>query len=64
MIVAAGCFLLIKYLPYGEYLSLFIFVVVITILSVFAPKVFGREYYEHIYIVVIERFSNVVKNRN
>ncbi len=64
MIVAAGCFLLIKYLPYGEYLSLFIFVVVITILSVFAPKVFGREYYEHIYIVVREHFNNVVKNRN
>lgn len=51
IIVMIACYSITKYVDYGEYIAIFIFAVLGSILLLFSPKAFGKEYYENVYLV-------------
>jgi hypothetical protein len=63
MLVGVGCYLITRYVPYGEYTALLLFVGVGMILLIATPKIFGEEYYENVHSVVKSKLLSL-KNRN
>lgn len=58
MVVAAACFGVVKGVEQGEYIGIFIFIVIGLVLLIFTPKAFGEEYYQNIYTVVMRRLPS------
>ena len=63
MFVGAGCYLITRYVPYGEYTAILLFMGVGMILLIAIPQMFGKEYYENVHLVVKSKLLSL-KNRN
>ena len=60
-LVFAISYMSIPYIPHGEYVSLFIFVVIGVILLIFTPRLFGRIYYDNVYLVAKSKICKYVQ---
>lgn len=61
MLVTIGCYLIIRYVPYGEYTAILLFMGVGMILLIAIPQMFGKEYYENVYSVVKSKILSLKK---
>ena len=61
MLVTIGCYMMTRYVPYGEYTAVLLFVGLGLVLLTATPKVFGKEYYENVYMVVRRKVSSLKK---
>lgn len=63
MFVSVGCYLITRYVPYGEYTAILLFMGVGMILLIAIPQMFGKEYYENVYSVVKSKIL-LLRNKN
>lgn len=61
ILVTIGCYMMTRYVPYGEYTALLLFVGVGMILLIATPRMFGNEYYENVYLVVKSKINSYRK---
>jgi O-antigen/teichoic acid export membrane protein len=61
MLVTIGCYLITRYVPYGEYTAILLFMGVGMILLIAIPQMFGKEYYENVYSVVKSKILSLKK---
>ena len=61
ILVTIGCYLIIRYVPYGEYTAILLFMGVGMILLIAIPQMFGKEYYENVYSVVKSKILSLKK---
>ena len=52
VLLAIACLLAFSFIPYGEYIGIFVFGVMFILLFFYAPKIFGKDVYENIYLVL------------
>ena len=50
-ILAIVSYCIVRYASHGEYIGVFLYGVICVVLFVFAPKIFGKDFYENIYLV-------------
>lgn len=62
VLVTAVCCLIIRYVTYGEYISVFAFAFITLVLFISVPKVFGRDVYESIYLVAKDKILSMRKS--
>ena len=61
IVVTIVCYLIIRYLPYGEYTAILLFLGIGVILMLLKPRAFGKEYYENIYLLVKQKIMSFRK---
>ena len=61
VVVFAVYYAAIPYIPYGEYISLFMFVITGIFLLIFTPKLFGCIYYDNVYLVAKSKISGYIR---
>ena len=57
IILAIVCLFIFSFVPYGEYIGIFIFVAMFITIFFYAPKIFGQDVYENIYLVLKNKIS-------
>ena len=55
-------YMVIPYIPYGEYTSLFMFAIIGVFLLIFTPRLFGRIYYDNVYLVAKSKIGGYIQN--
>ena len=61
-IVAIVSYLIVCYANYGEYVGVFVFGVICLAISACTPKIFGKDFYESIYLVAKEKIVQQKQN--
>ena len=65
MLMTVGCYMMTRYISYGEYTAVLLFAGLGLVLLSALPRAFGKEYYENVYLVVkskIERRHSTKQN--
>ena len=61
ILVFTACYEATPYIPHGEYFSLFMFVIIGVFLLIFTPRLFGRIYYDNVYLVVKSKVCGYIQ---
>ena len=61
-IVAIACYLIVCYVNCGAYVGVFVFGVICLAISACTPKIFGKDFYESIYLVAKEKIVQQKQN--
>lgn len=64
ILLTIGCYMFVRQIEYGEYIGVFVFAIVMILLLLSAPKIFGRTYYENVYMVIKEKFFSKILSKD
>ena len=59
MLIAIIGFIVAQKFDYGEYIGIFVFGVMFILLFFYAPKVFGQDVFENIYLVAKNKIKTI-----
>lgn len=59
VVLAIVCLFVFSYIPYGEYIGIFAFGVMFILLFFYAPKIFGQDVFEDIYLVAKNKIKTI-----
>lgn len=63
LLIFTICYVIIPYIPHGEYVSLFLFIIMGVFLLIFTPKLFGRIYYDNVYLVAKSKICGYIQKK-